>query len=499
MIRADAVVKPMTVTEVTRLVKERLDTAPTLRDLRVEGEISNLKCPPSGHLYFTLKDAGATLRCVMFRTGASRLCFTPTDGLKTLVRGSLSVFERDGQYQLYISEMEPAGLGSLYLAFEQLKKKLSAEGLFDTAKKRPLPLLPRCVALVTSPTGAAVQDMIRITQRRFPNIHLVVVPVLVQGPAAPADIVRGLGLVPHTGADVVIVGRGGGSLEELWAFNDEAVARAICACPIPVVSAVGHETDTTIADFVADLRAPTPSGAAELVVPERAALEGWVATAAARITTILRHRLQRERTRLTSLRTRRVLCDPLAALAAPRQRVDTVVLRLSTIGQTLVAKQRAKWTVATGRLTTLAGTLATTRRDKLQAVAGRLATAASAMTKNRRVTLDGAIQRLPVAGRTITTSRDITLRSVAERLSASVHTLTTDRRAIWRVAAGRLNALSPLAVLARGFSVCCTPDGTVVRRAAQAPADSTVEIILADGSLDCRVVAHGRGIEEATS
>jgi exodeoxyribonuclease VII large subunit len=399
--------RPLGVTAVTRLVRGLIESDDRLQDIWVEGEVSNFRLHSSGHMYFTLKDAGATLRCVMFRSRASTLAFRPEGGMQVLVRGSLGVFERDGQYQMYAEAMEPAGQGGLHAAFEQLRRRLEAEGLFAAAGKRPLPALPRRVALVTSPTGAAVRDMIRIAQRRFPNVHLVVVPVRVQGPEAPADLVRGLALAGGIGADVVVVGRGGGSLEELWAFNNEAVARAIRACPLPVVSAVGHETDFTIADFAADVRAPTPSAAAELAVPERATLERQLDGLSRRVVLTLRRRLGEHRRRLDLLRARRSLRDPAALLAGPRQR------------------------------------------------------------------LDGQVGRLEAAWR---------LRSA-------------ERAASLRTAAGRLQALSPLACLSRGYSVCRTPAGAVVRRAEQVPIGGLVEVLLAEGSLDCRVVGRGPGIE----
>jgi exodeoxyribonuclease VII large subunit len=467
--------RALRVGEVTRLIRGLLDAAPALRGVWVDGEISNLKRPPSGHVYFSLKDDAAVIRCAMFRQAAQGLAFEPKDGLRALARGDVSVFERDGQYQLYVRELEPAGAGALALAFEQLKRKLAAEGLFDPARKRPLPALPRRVALVTSPQGAAARDMIRVAQRRFPGIELVVIPVLVQGPEAPASIARGLGFVPASGADVAILGRGGGSLEELWAFNDEAVARAIRACPVPVVSAVGHETDVTIADFAADLRAPTPSAAAELAVPERAALAQQIGTAGQRLSAALRARLRRARQALESLRDRRVLQDPVAALAAPRQHLDDLTLRV-------VSALRARLRHERYRLDALRG------RGVLQDPAATLAV--------RQQHLHSAIIRLASASRTVTANRRATLAIARHRLSTTGTHFTDARRAAWRAAVGRIDALSPLAVLARGYSVCCAPNGTVVRRPADAPVGSAVDITLAHGSLGCRVMSHGQDVKE---
>ena len=265
-----------TVYSVTRLnneIKELLDAVPGYRNLLVQGEISNYKAHSSGHHYMTLKDEGAAINAVMFRSDAMRLKFRLENGMKVIVRARVSSFPRTGQVQLYISEVIPDGAGALNLAFEQLKNKLQAEGLFDPAHKKPIPACPQRIALVTSPTGAAVRDMIRILGRRWPLARVTLYPAQVQGQGAAESIARALMLANAIGeADVILCGRGGGSMEDLWAFNEEAVARAIYDSEIPVISAVGHEPDVTIADFVADLRAPTPSGAAELAVPDRAEL-----------------------------------------------------------------------------------------------------------------------------------------------------------------------------------------------------------------------------------
>ncbi len=340
----------LSVSALTAVVKGLLEGHPALRDFWVEGEISNFKLHTSGHLYFTLKDEGATLRCVMFRSRAQRLPFRPANGLKVLLRGQIGVFERDGSYQCYGQEMQPAGLGALHLAYEQLKARLAAEGLFDPTGKRPLPRLPRRVALVTSPTGAALRDMIRIATQRCPSVELVLVPALVQGADAPDSIVLALAHAATLHADVVIVGRGGGSLEELWAFNDEAVARAIRACPAPVVSAVGHETDFTIADFAADRRAPTPSGAAEMVVPDREALLGELAAQAQAASRALRVALQRRRQRLAQLAGRGPLARREAAFAGQRTRLTHAAARLAAAGRGRLHDARRRWEIDAGRL-----------------------------------------------------------------------------------------------------------------------------------------------------
>src|SRR5947209_8274032 len=272
------------------------------RDLWVSGEISGMKQAASGHYYFTLKERDAQIKCVAFRSAHRYWKFKPRDGLEVLARGRVEVYEARGEYQLQVEMLEPKGVGALQLAFEQLKKKLAAEGLFAVERKRPLPRFPRRIGIVTSPRGAAIADMIQILSRRFPGIHIRLFPALVQGEGAVDEICRGLQYFSRTGwAELVIVGRGGGSLEDLWAFNEEAVARAIAGCAVPVVSAVGHETDVTIADFVADLRAPTPSAAAELVVRPREELLDQIAAARAKNAQAVRYRLAMLERRLRQL------------------------------------------------------------------------------------------------------------------------------------------------------------------------------------------------------
>ena len=295
----------------------------------VEGEISNFKHHTSGHMYFTLKDAQAQIRGVMFRGHNRLLRFQPTDGLAVLVCGAVTVYERRGEYQITAEFMEPKGVGALHLAFEQLKAKLEAEGLFRDSRKRPLPLLPRKIGIVTSPTGAVIRDMLTIIARRFPGLEVLIHPVAVQGVGAAGEIAAALGrLGSRADLDVLIVARGGGSLEDLWAFNEEIVARAVAACPIPVISAVGHETDVTIADFVADLRAPTPSAAAELVVAQRDELRQRVDEFTARGLSALQRVMAVRRSRVEMLGRHLLLLSPVARLARQADRLQGLRRRL---------------------------------------------------------------------------------------------------------------------------------------------------------------------------
>ncbi len=313
--------KIYTVAELSFAVKDLLESS--FPDVWVTGEISNFRAAPSGHYYFTLKDNSAQLRAVCFRNQARYLKFKPQDGLAVIARGRLSVYEARGEYQIYVEYLEPAGLGALQFAFEQLKKKLAAEGLFDAARKKPLPVLPRAIGIVTSPSGAAVRDILRVIKRRFPNMNVFLYPATVQGSGAAAEIVEGIAYFnQYPIVDVMIVGRGGGSLEDLWPFNEENVARAIAASKIPVISAVGHETDFTISDFVADLRAPTPSAAAELVVHRREDFMVEVANRARHMGQNIRLRLAEAGSALTRLSMHRAFQQFPARVQERGQRID---------------------------------------------------------------------------------------------------------------------------------------------------------------------------------
>lgn len=319
--------KIYTVLEVTSRIKRILDVDEELRDIYIKGEISNLRQPTSGHLYFTLKDKSSELQCVMFRGQSLGLKFVPEDGMSVIVRGRISVYERQGRYQLYVEEIQEAGIGALYLAFEQLKKKLKEEGLFEEVYKKPIPSFPRRIGIITSPTGAAIRDMLKITKKRFPHVHVLLAPAAVQGEGASAQIVRAIQLMNRYSEErekieVLIVGRGGGSIEELWAFNEEPVAREIFASRIPVISAVGHETDFTIADFVADKRAATPSEAAELVVPDKREIEKNLRSLELQMRQNVFKAVEYHRKRLESLEKSILFRKPTERINQYRQTVD---------------------------------------------------------------------------------------------------------------------------------------------------------------------------------
>jgi exodeoxyribonuclease VII large subunit len=411
----------------------------------VEGEISNFKVYSSGHAYFTLKDATAQIRAVLFRNRMRRIRFEPRDGLHVLALASVEVYAQRGEYQLVVEILEPRGVGALQLAFEQLRTRLEAEGLFDARRKRALPRFPRRIGIVTSPSGAAVRDMLRVIGRRFDGLSIVVAPVRVQGEGAGAEIAQGLADLNALGEiDVIIVGRGGGSLEDLWAFNEEVVARAIASSKVPVISAVGHEVDFTIADFVADLRAPTPSAAAELVVREKQAVVDAVADLGRRLGRAMTRHLEAERARLRALAGRRVFMDAARPLRDWQRRVDEASRRLDRGMRGRLRNAAHRLEIATAGLR---------RMSPVTRVAGD-----RRQFEQLRVRLGAASTRRIDRGR--------------ERLTS---------------VSGRLHSLSPLAVLGRGYSLTRLPSGAIVRSARDAPTGATVTVLLHDGDLSCRV------------
>ena len=389
-----------TVTELNAHIKQLLDADALLGNVCVTGELSNYKVYPSGHHYFTLKDAESSLRCVMFRSSAQSLRFRPASGMSVAAIGRIAVYPRDGTYQLYCTRLIPGGVGDLYAAYEQLKEQLQKEGLFDRAHKKPLPLFPQRIAVITSAAGAAVRDIIRVLGKRWPASEVVLLPVRVQGAEAPAEIAGALRYANKWRvADLIITGRGGGSIEDLWAFNDERVARAIYESEIPVISAVGHEPDVTIADYVADARASTPSNAAEIAVPDRNDVRARLTALERSMTKTEESRLSALRERLTALERKRVLRDPMAFIADKRLLLDYTQKNLASLAEKQVGERRQRFAA----------------------------------------------------------------------LCASLH------------------AMSPLAVLARGYAVARTANGTVLRSADEVTVGETIDVTLGRGSLVCTV------------
>ncbi len=344
--------------EVTKYIRQKLDRDAVLRDVYVKGEISNLRQPTSGHLYFTLKDERSELRCVMFREKNRKLKFIPVDGTSVIARGHISVYEKQGKYQLYVDDIQEEGIGALYRAFEQLKKKLKEEGLFDAAYKKPIPFFPRRIGVITSSTGAAIRDILNITKRRFSHVHILLAPVAVQGEEAVPQIVDAIRLMNRVNAeqmniDVLVAGRGGGSIEELWAFNEEAVARAIFSSGIPVISAVGHETDFTIADFVADRRAATPSEAAELAVPDKREIENNLYSLKLRMQQNTFKAIEYHRKQLEGIERNILFRTPMEKINQYRQTVDEIKRDMHAEISHLVALHKKSLQALTGKLDAL--------------------------------------------------------------------------------------------------------------------------------------------------
>lgn len=338
----------------TAYIRRLFERDNLLGRVRVWGELSNFRRHHSGHCYFTLKDAGASLRCVMFRSKAVGLKFVPRDGLRVRLAGNVSVYERDGNYQLYVESMLPDGLGDLSAAFAKLREKLLAEGLFDESRKQPIPVMPKAIGVVTSPTGAALRDIVTVARRRHGGIPIILVPAQVQGEEAPEQIVRGIELLDRSGrVDVIVIGRGGGSIEELWAFNDERVVRAVAAAVTPIVSAVGHQTDFTLSDFAADLRAATPSQAAELVVPDRLELLRRLSSARRRLNQALRHRLIERRLRLERCLQSSLFRRPQELLRDRSQLLDQLSERLTHALKTALDERQQRLRIANEKLNLL--------------------------------------------------------------------------------------------------------------------------------------------------
>ena len=343
--------KILSVGQLNDYIKTRLDGDPYLRNIAIRGELSNYKMYPSGHHYFTLKDETGAMKCVMFKSAAVRLRFRPENGMKVVAMGSVTVYVRDGVYQLYCTGLIPDGIGDLYAAFEQLKAKLGAQGLFDPAHKKPLPRFPGTIGIVTSSAGAAVHDMLRILRKRYPLTRVKLLPVRVQGAEAPMEIAGAIAYANHHKlADLLIVGRGGGSMEDLWCFNDEMVARAIFDSKIPVISAVGHEPDVTISDFVADLRAATPSNAAELAVPDQDALRQTLDEMHNAMAVAMQQKIDRAGERLEQLATRPVLRSPLASFDGKKQSLELLRSRLVAAQNGRVAAERQRFIAQVGKL-----------------------------------------------------------------------------------------------------------------------------------------------------
>ena len=435
-----------TVSELNAAIRGVLDEE--FPDVWVAGEISGTKLATSGHYYFTLKERDSQLRCVCFRSTHRYLKFKPQDGVAVVARGRIDVFEARGEYQLLVEFLEPQGHGALQFAFEQLKKELAADGLFDVERKRPLPRFPRRIGIVTSPRGAVISDMLHILERRFPGLHVRLFPATVQGEGSIEDVCRGIEYFSRTSwAEVVIVARGGGSLEDLWTFNEEAVARAIAASQVPVVSAVGHETDVTIADFVADLRAPTPSAAAELVVRTRDEVLAGIETSSRHVTQAIRYRLAMARRVIDQQGIQRALAVFHRAIGRRLQRVDELEYRLRERMRAMVEARQRVYRGLDARVRYY------DPRPRFARDHRRLETAQAAMEQRLRLDL--------------------------ARRSAQLQELSA-----------KLSQLSPLRILERGYAIVTKGQGEIVTDSTEAPAGTELRIRLAKGEVGARVTGN---------
>ena len=477
------------VSEITARICGLLESEFT--DVWLEGEVSNFTASQPGHLYFTLKDARAQIRCICFRDSARRLKFRPEPGMHMLVRGELSVFEPRGEYQLQVSYIEPVGHGALQAAFEQLKKRLAEEGLFDEARKKPIPMLPWRIGLITSPTGAAVSDILRVLKRRFPNVSLLIFPVRVQGEGAAAEIVTAIQYFNRVrGVDVIILARGGGSLEDLWPFNEEIVARAIASGEIPLITGIGHETDFTIADFTSDLRAPTPSAAAEIVVRQRDEFESHIQRQRQQIQERMRYRIAILQRQLHELRGRRAFRRPLEILRSAEQRLDVLQSEMVENLRTLLRLVQRRLAASQTRLPGFdLRQRAAVLRARIIGLTGEMAAALERSAARRRRNLGGLQLRLASLDlrawlgrhRRLLESASDALKSVAARGLVA-------RRRHFEALEIRLQERSPFGLLERGYAIAYDRSGKILRSPDQVTAGDEIAVRLARGQVDASVL-----------
>jgi exodeoxyribonuclease VII large subunit len=437
--------KYLTVTALTKYIKRKMDTDPHLREVWLRGEISNFKHHSRGHMYLTIKDDRSRIQAVMFAGNNRFLKFTPENGMNVLIKGEVSVFEVYGQYQLYIQHMEPDGIGALYVAYEQLKEKLQKKGFFDQAYKKSIPLLPQKIGIITSPTGAAIRDIITTIKRRYPIVEMIVLPVLVQGEAAANSIKQAIETANKVGNfDLLIVARGGGSIEELWSFNEEIVAEAIFHSNIPIISAVGHETDTTISDYVADLRAPTPTGAAELAVPSSSELKDRILTLKRILTKDMRQKIKQQRQLLIKLQQSYAFRYPGQLLKQKEQELDR---RVEQLQKAMVHK-------------------VTKKRQYYQHVHVRLATQHPGKQLERA---------------------KLQLQQLAKRHSFAMKQVQTSKREVLYKQVDKLSLLNPLEIMKRGFSIAYSPSDKIIKSIEHVHPEDIISLRVMDGLITCHV------------
>ncbi|PMC39564.1 exodeoxyribonuclease VII large subunit [Bacillus sp. UMB0899] len=441
----------VTVTALTKYIKRKFDVDPHLADIWIKGEISNFNLHSRGHMYFTLKDEKARIQAVMFAGANKTLKFKPENGMKVLLRGEITVYEQSGGYQVYVKEMQPDGIGSLYLAYEELKKKLQHEGLFDEKYKKPIPRYPNEVGVITSPTGAAIRDILTTINRRYPMAKVILIPALVQGVQAGPSVAKAIKSANELGTlDVLIVGRGGGSIEELWAFNEEIVAREIFSSQVPIISAVGHETDFTIADFVADLRAPTPTGAAEMAVPHSTDLIERIADRKNRLTRTMAEKLSSQKEKLNHFKTSYAFRYPKQLYLQKEQQLDNVIDRLQKEGERVILRKKETYTYIKNRL--------------------------------EKVHPKDQVKRSNEAHE-----------AILRKLNREMASIIANKQSQFQATIDKLNALSPLKIMDRGYSLVYQED-KLIKSVNQITKGQVLKVQLKDGQLECEV----QGIEERT-
>lgn len=441
----------VTVTALTIYIKRKFDVDPHLADIWIKGEISNFNLHSRGHMYFTLKDEKARIQAVMFAGANKTLKFKPENGMKVLLRGEITVYEQSGGYQVYVKEMQPDGIGSLYLAYEELKKKLQHEGLFDEKYKKPIPRYPNEVGVITSPTGAAIRDILTTINRRYPMAKVILIPALVQGVQAGPSVAKAIKSANELGTlDVLIVGRGGGSIEELWAFNEEIVAREIFSSQVPIISAVGHETDFTIADFVADLRAPTPTGAAEMAVPHSTDLIERIADRKNRLTRTMAEKLSSQKEKLNHFKTSYAFRYPKQLYLQKEQQLDNVIDRLQKEGERVILRKKETYTYIKNRL--------------------------------EKVHPKDQVKRSNEAHE-----------AILRKLNREMASIIANKQSQFQATIDKLNALSPLKIMDRGYSLVYQED-KLIKSVNQITKGQVLKVQLKDGQLECEV----QGIEERT-
>lgn len=443
----------LTITALTRYIRRKFDADPHLQSVLVKGEISNFKLHSSGHMYFTLKDEKAKILAVMFSKNTRSMKFMPENGMKVLVTGDITVYEQGGQYQIYVESMQPDGVGDLYLAYEQLKARLEKEGLFSPEYKQPIPKYPRTVGVITSPTGAAIRDIITTIKRRYPIANISIFPAVVQGDYAKGSIVKAIQQANEMqDVDVLIVGRGGGSIEELWAFNEESVAKAIFHSNVPIISAVGHETDFTIADFVADLRAPTPTGAAELAVPHVDELLERVLTGQTRLMRVMKEKLLFQKERLNSIQKSYAFRYPKKVYEQRLEQLDKTTEQLH--------RNAEKWLQ--------------TKRDVFNVIERRLERNHPAEQLKQAAIQQGKLQR---------------------ELNKAMMSILSSKGKDFQQTISTLEALNPLKVMDRGYSLIYDNDGKLVKSVHNFKEEDVLKVQMADGTLTCEVIdVEGKGV-----